>query len=278
MRIDCPSCGAGFDVDPMVLGPKGRTVRCASCKTKWFAAAPAFAMADQEIAPIAAPAFPSVAPIPAVSAEDRADYEARKAPVGHPEIIMPQEGDVAFVEDAPPTVPDTQPEAARVSRRKLVSPKVAAQTKRSSNAPLALAAAVLFAVLSIGIMSRESVVRMAPELASLYAAAGFPVNLRGLEFQNIRTRQEVQDGVTVLAIEGEVENIVSRAVELPRVRLAVVGDNGAEIYAWTALLPRSILYPHERVPFKSRLASPPAAGKEIMIRFLTRADLSAAAR
>jgi len=278
MRIDCPSCGAGFDVDPKVLGPKGRTVRCASCKTKWFAQAPAFAMADHELEPITAPSFPVAAPVPSVSAEDRADYEARKAPAKQPEIITPHEGDIAFVQDAPPTVPDSQPEAARVSKRKLVTPHVAPQGRRSSNAPLAIAAALLFAVLSIGVMSREAVVRAAPELASLFAAAGFPVNLRGLEFQNIRTRQEVQDGVTVLAIEGEVENIVSRAVELPRVRLSVLGDNGAEIYSWTALLPRSILYPHERVPFKSRLASPPAGGKEIMIRFLTRADLSAPAR
>lgn len=278
MRIDCPSCGAGFEVDSKVLGPKGRTVRCASCKTKWFAAAPAFAMADSEIEPVAAPTFPSAAPVPAVSAEDRADYEARKAVAKQPEIIAPQEGDIAFVQDAPPTVPDYQPEAAPVSKRKLVSPAVVVRPKRITNTPLALAAAVLFAVLSIGVMSREAMVRVAPELASLYAAIGFPVNLRGLEFQNIRTRQEIQDGVTVLAIEGEVENIVNRAVELPRVRLAVLGDNGAEIYAWTALLPRSILYPHERVPFKSRLASPPSAGKEIMVRFLTRADLSAPAR
>ncbi|MGE0339177.1 MAG: MJ0042-type zinc finger domain-containing protein [Xanthobacteraceae bacterium] len=278
MRIDCPSCGAGFDVDPKVLGPKGRTVRCASCKTKWFAAAPAFAMAENEIEPLVAPAFPAAAPVPEVSAEDRADYEARKTGAKQPEIIAPQEGDIAFVQDAPPTAPDYQPEAAPVTKRKLVSPPVAARRKRSANAPLAIAAAVLFAVISIGIMSRQAMVRAAPELASLYAAIGFPVNLRGLEFQNIRTKQEIQDGVAVLSIEGEVENIVSRAVELPRVRLAVLGDNGAEIYAWTALLPRSILYPHERVPFKSRLASPPAAGKEITVRFLTRADLSAPAR
>lgn len=275
MRIDCPSCGAGFEVNPEVLGPKGRTVRCASCKTKWFAAAPAFAMAEDEIAPVA---FPVPAPVPEISAEDRAGYEARKADIKQTELIVPHEGDIAFVQDAPPTVPDYRPEAAPVSKRKLVSPRVAARPRRNVNAPLALAAAVLFAVLSIGIMSREAMVRAAPELASLYAAIGFPVNLRGLEFQNIRTRQEIQDGVSVLAIEGEVENIVNRALELPRVRLAVLGDNGTEIYSWTALLPRSILYPHERVPFKSRLASPPAAGKEVMIRFLTRADLSTPAR
>lgn len=290
MRIECPSCGAGFDVNPKVLEPSGRTVRCASCKTTWFAAAPALAMAEAEAAhevalepmPEAAPEIPPM-PSPAVTAEDRADHEALKAvakkpeATKKPEIVAPHEDDITYIEDAPSSVPEEPEPVPAALRRKLVMP-VAASAKRPTRVPLGFVTAILFGVVALGLVSRHAVVRAAPELASLYAAIGFPVNLRGLEFQNIRTKQEIQDGITVLAIEGEVENVVSRAVELPRVRLAVIGENGSEIYAWTTLLPRSILYPHERVPFKSRLASPPAAGKEIMVRFLTRADLTAAAR
>ncbi len=282
MRLDCPSCAAGFEIDPKLLGPKGRMVRCASCKTKWFAAAPALAMADESIEIVSAPDIPAPAPVPAITTQDREDYEARKPSSRQPEIITPQDDDIAFVADAPPTAPHDQAEAEIVpaaTRRKFVFAQAGVKKKRAaSNAPLALVAAVLVAVFALGIIARDAVVRAAPELATVYAAIGFPVNLRGLEFQNIRTKQEIQDGVAVLSIEGEVENVVSRAVELPRVRLAVLGENGTEIYSWTALLPRSILYPHERVPFKSRLASPPADGKEVMVRFLTRADLSASAR
>lgn len=270
MRIECPSCAAGFDVSPSALGPKGRTVRCAACKTTWFAHAPALVLADGEIEQTPAPA-----PIPSVSVEDRADHEALAA-VGNKAIII-EEAEIVAVEDAPSISP-AEVAQPPMPKRKTVAQFVPAQNKRERRLPLGLVAVLLMAVLTFGIVSRQPIVRAAPELATLYAAIGFPVNLRGLEFQNIRTKQEIQDGITVLAIEGEVENVANRAVELPRVRLSVLGDNGAEIYSWTALLPRSILYPHERVSFKSRLASPPTAGKEIMVRFLTRGDLTASIR
>ncbi|MBY0530892.1 MAG: zinc-ribbon domain-containing protein [Xanthobacteraceae bacterium] len=272
MRIECPSCAAGFDVSPSALEPNGRTVRCASCKTTWFAAAPSLVLADGAIEQV-----PPPAPTPTVSAEDRADHEALAATVKKDEV---EDAEIVAVEEAPPVSPAEEmiPPPPPAPKRKTVSAFAPVRQKRRSVVPLGFVAALLFGVIAVGIMSRQSIVRAAPELASLYAAVGLPVNLRGLEFQNIRTRQEIQDGIAVLAIEGEVENVANRAVELPRVRLAVLGENGIEIYSWTALLPRSILYPHERVPFKSRLASPPAQGKEIMVRFLTRADLTASIR
>jgi predicted Zn finger-like uncharacterized protein len=267
MRIECPSCAAGFEINPSALSPNGRTVRCAACKTKWFATAPSLVLADGEFE-----AMPAPAPVPSVSAEDRADHAAlvttNKTAIEDAEIVSVDAAPSISPEEAVPPMP----------KRKTVTQFAPTMRKPAPRVPLAFVAALLFAAISIGIIARQSIVRAAPELASLYSAIGFPVNLRGLEFQNIRTKQEIQDGITVLAIEGEVENVANRAVELPRVRLSVLGENGVEVYSWTALLPRSILYPHERVPFKSRLASPPAAGKEIMVRFLTRGDLTASVR
>jgi predicted Zn finger-like uncharacterized protein len=266
MRIECPSCAAGFEVNPSVLEPNGRTVRCASCKTTWFAAAPSLVMAGTaESAPV---------PMPAVTAEDRADHEALAMPAKK----LSEEAQLVQVEAAPPVAPVEEAPPSAPKRKTVAAAAIPSAYKRERRQSLGLVATMLAAVLIFCIVSRESLVRAAPELASLYAAIGFRVNLRGLDFQNISTKQEIQDGITVLAIEGEVVNVASRAVELPRVRLSVLGDNGLEIYSWTALLPRSILYPHERVPFKSRLASPPAAGKEIMVRFLTRGDLTASVR
>lgn len=269
MRIECPSCAAGFDVNPSVLEPSGRTVRCASCKSTWFAAAPSLILANGEPAP---------APVPAVTAEDRADHEALAAPEKKPAPASTEDAALVQIDASPSVTPEEDLAPPPAPKRKSVATAAMQVQMRERRYPLGLVATLLAAICIFGVVSRQSIVRAAPELASLYAAVGLPVNLRGLEFLNIRTKQEIQDGITILAIEGEVENIANRAVELPRVRLSVLGENGVEIYSWTALLPRSILYPHERVPFKSRLASPPAAGKEIMVRFLTRADLTASVR
>jgi predicted Zn finger-like uncharacterized protein len=41
MLIVCPSCATSYMLDPAAMGAAGRTVRCARCKTTWFAGAPA---------------------------------------------------------------------------------------------------------------------------------------------------------------------------------------------------------------------------------------------
>ena len=36
MQIACPNCGARYTVDPVALGPAGRTVQCFRCNHRWF--------------------------------------------------------------------------------------------------------------------------------------------------------------------------------------------------------------------------------------------------
>jgi predicted Zn finger-like uncharacterized protein len=39
MLIVCPNCATSYMIDPASVGPSGRAVRCARCKTTWFAGA-----------------------------------------------------------------------------------------------------------------------------------------------------------------------------------------------------------------------------------------------
>ena len=125
---------------------------------------------------------------------------------------------------------------------------------------------------------RIDIVRLLPQTASLYAAVGLPVNLRGMAFENIKMSKEQQDGMTVLLVEGSIVNVTSRAVEVPRVRLAVRNDSKNEIYSWTTLPTRTVLGPGETLPFRSRLASPPAEARDVMVRFFSRRDIVAGLR
>ena len=62
--------------------------------------------------------------------------------------------------------------------------------------------------------------------------------------------------------------------ELPRLRFCVRDAQGAEIYAWNAVLEQPVLKPGERAYFKSRLASPPPEGRNIDVRFFNKRDLA----
>jgi hypothetical protein len=129
------------------------------------------------------------------------------------------------------------------------------------------------AAIAVGLLIwRASVVLAMPQMASLYATIGLPVNVRGLVFEDVSTAQETQDGVQVLVVEGAVANVVRSAVDVPRLRFAVLNANGAEVYAWTSLPSRSVLASGEKLPFRTRLASPPADGREVTVRFYNRRD------
>jgi predicted Zn finger-like uncharacterized protein len=36
MQVTCPNCAARYAVDPLAIGPTGRTVQCARCHDRWF--------------------------------------------------------------------------------------------------------------------------------------------------------------------------------------------------------------------------------------------------
>jgi hypothetical protein len=119
---------------------------------------------------------------------------------------------------------------------------------------------------------RAEVVRFLPQTASLYAAIGLPVNLRSLVFSNVTTATETSDGVQVLLVEGTIASTAKRAVEVPRLRFALRNDSGHEIYTWTAAAPKNALAPGAKLEFRSRLASPPREGSDLLVRFVNRRD------
>ena len=125
---------------------------------------------------------------------------------------------------------------------------------------------------------RADVVRMLPQTGSLFSLLGMPVNLRGLAIVDVKTTREIHDNVPVLVVEGAVANVAKTPLEVPRLRFAVRSERHAELYTWTVLPGRTILSSGDRIPFRSRLASPPAEGREISVRFFNRRDIAAGLR
>ncbi len=125
---------------------------------------------------------------------------------------------------------------------------------------------------------RADFVRLMPQTASFYAWLGMPVNLRGLDFDDLDTATEQHEGVPILVVEGEVVNETHKIVDVPRLRFAVRNAARQEIYSWTAVLPRTLLSPGDGVPFRTRLASPPPDAHDVLVRFLNRNDIYAGSR
>lgn len=297
MLIVCPSCATAFRVTKTVLGDAGRQVRCAQCRTVWLAT-PESAVEEQIQTPAAETVGGSAAGESpggddadwgaafAEEAESKAGGDMR-AETAVPEAEVPSIQPDADVPRLPARTAEPEeaetpsPEAKRPVRgdrdasgpRRLRRPSL----PRPSGGAFRLSPSYLIlllgsAILAMFFLGREQVVRTVPDSAGLYERLGLPVNLRGVEFRDVKGANEIVDGVVVLVVEGQLVNISGRPVELPRLRLSVRDAAGKEIYTWTATAPKPRLDAGEAVPFRSRLASPPPDGTSVEVRFFTRVD------
>jgi predicted Zn finger-like uncharacterized protein len=285
MLIVCPSCTTAYRIELSTLGAAGRTVRCARCRATWFASVTDLASATLALpAPHEAGAENSSLPArPATDdLDDASQIEAVAGDVegasGETSVTLENGPSLvpSMAQDngaAPATGPDIETVAARRERQP-------GKTKRrhAGRWPgLPTIILVLAAVIAALLNWRAAVVRFVPQTASLFAAVGLPVNLRGLSFDEVKTSIETQEGVSVLVIEGTIGNLTRQPLEVPRLRFAVRNAAGYEVYAWTAQPTQPVLAPGDRAPFRSRLASPPADAQDIIVRFFNRRDVAAAA-
>ena len=214
----------------------------------------------------------SVVPIGAVKAGLETGDSAELPPppetiVDAPSLVSPAEHEKlpdAFVDETY----NEEVESYAARRQRLA---VRRREKRRSSRWTALVL-MLLAVNVAVIGGREEVVRTLPQTASYFAAIGLPVNLRHLKFENVKISKETQDGVNVLIVEGTIVSTADKSITVPHLRFAARDAAGQEIYTWTALPSRSILGRGEHLAFSSRLASPPAGARTVMLRFFNARD------
>jgi hypothetical protein len=269
-------------------------LRCTRCKATWFAGGPPPAVAGfvadviaEAEARDAPPARRRAAAQPQAGADDFGEEPAQSA------ASMAQDSaldDVAAAQgalpagDAPSLVPPmsepaqdaTEPvhEEVKSFTARRTRMHVRRKDKRRSSKWTAIILLLLgFNVAMVG--ARNEVVRFLPQTAALFAAIGLPVNLRHLTFEDVKISKDEQDGIAVLTVDGIIASQSNKPVEVPRMRLAVRNATGQEIYAWTSSPTRSILEPGQKLPFRSRLASPPADASDVLVRFVNASDAPA---
>jgi predicted Zn finger-like uncharacterized protein len=315
MLIVCPNCQTSYEVAAASLGPDGRSVRCVRCREVWFATPAEEPAASAEVGMSAAAASAqyqhgagadaaddqwgegaegqgatqagqpegddfAVDPNLAARAARGAHFDAGAQAVG-------MDDDALAAHDAPPLAPagddaghathepggDIESFAAR--RRRRERRHLEGKSRRPS---LGTVIFTLLAVNAALIGWRSDVVRLMPQTASLFAAIGLPVNLRGLSLTEVTTARETHDGVTVLLVQGTITNISRQPRDVPRIRFAMRNEAGAEVYSWTALPERTALPPGDAERFETRLASPPPDGHSVVVRFFTRRDIARGGR
>ena len=284
MHIVCPHCTTSYAINPATLGAAGRTVRCSRCKEVW--------LARPEDAIEVAAAVPAMAESSQPSANDAAaewealarEEEGQDTPVvDSPSISADwpagssQGGDTDWPSVARQDAEDHEQIQLTSHRQRLASLFRLPTLPRIPFMPvvgLPTACAAMGALVLALMIWRAELVRLLPQTATFYKMVGLDVNLRGLTFKDIKITNETVEGKPVLVIEGMIIGAIGKPVELPRLRFSVRDAQGAEIYAWNAVLEQPVLKPGERAYFKTRLASPPPEGRNIDVRFFNKRDVA----
>jgi predicted Zn finger-like uncharacterized protein len=287
MHIVCPNCTTSYAVNPATFGDAGRTVRCARCKEVWLARPEDLSRAEARVPAMAAKAS-EPDPNEDMSAWGVTEDDDASAPnvpvVDSPSISADwpvdandrtETADWATLaqHDAVAAMRATPPSRFAALRRFVPSlPRLFIMPRHS----LPIATAAMASLLLALVIWRVDLVKLMPQTATFYQAVGLDVNIRGLAFKDVKVTTETVDGKSVLLIEGLIVSETRIPTALPRLRFVVRDEKGTEIYGWNAVLEQPGLNPGDKTWFRSRLASPPAEGRSIDVRFFTKRDVAGA--
>lgn len=280
MIITCPECKTDYRVAAAALGIDGRKVKCRHCSHIWLAHANERAAGDDDAAPEEGGRedgrHPGKARADAAEENGTAAAEAEET-LAEVKIDRGRDPEEAALRNMLAGAglaarigmdPDARAGRRLARRRKREEAGARGRGLGRPAIGIAAAAAVIALVLAGALAGRESLVRHLPGTARVFAALGYPVNLRGLEFQNVSFRTEIDNGVPVLAVSGQIVNVTDKTVAVPDIRFSLRNSTRHEVYHWTGRAEARQVTPDGHTAFLTRLASPPLAADHIQIYFV----------
>lgn len=236
MILSCPACSTRYLIDPALIGPDGREVRCAKCGHQWIEKLP------PEPPPPEPVAEPEIETVPEQARAPEPEQESQSASDAEEETL-----EVTYETNLPVVTP---PKARRTS-------------------PVAWALLVLLIGVFVGgVVARQEVVALWPATARLYDRLGLgaPAYDTVLAVRNAASTLQEEDGKPVLVLRGEVVNISSVVQNVPNLRTSL-RENGREVQGWTFQAAQSRLLPGEAASFVTRFKDPAPGATELTITF-----------
>jgi predicted Zn finger-like uncharacterized protein len=228
MIITCPNCRTRYQIKPLTLGSRGRTVRCSSCGHRWFV--------RPEGEPEAAP--PPIPPAPS------------PVRVAAPAPELAPEGPSPLAKAPPPSAVGEVP----------------ARSGGGLAGWLVLALIVL--LLAAAVLGRDQVVAALPPALPVYQHLGLPVTLHlGLEFADLGSSRRDAGGTPGVTISGQVRNTTDREAPVPELRVALLDDRHRELRSQLFDPPQPTLPPGGSMRFELELPDPPTDARDFTISF-----------
>jgi len=205
MLIVCPTCASSYLVDPATIGEAGRTVRCARCRTSWFAGGPE-APAEPAMAPQTAMAEAQARPVRNAGVETPPPplEPAPAAAVTNPAEVATAAPDAAAAAavSADPGVAKTKPspEAAPAERPPVSGNEETVTPAETATAPKDAQAAEAAPVKITDAPPLAPSVEIHPDSADAEAAAAIDTRRRVVQARRKKSRRSSRWSAVILVL------------------------------------------------------------------------------
>lgn len=239
MIITCPNCSARFNVKAELLGDQGRTVKCAKCSHKWFAA-------------------------PGAGGESEAATPPPVAKKAQPE-------EPAFDDDLPIPEPPPIPTEEQIAQFQ-------SKPSKKPSTTVYWVALLGFIIVVVGgtLGLRKEISIWFPATEAIYLKLGLVDVLGyGLQINTPDTTSATIGEKRVFTIKGTIENTLTSVLDIPLMRGAVHDTNGKEIYVWSFKADDPRVLPGEKVTYTTEVVNPPSGGTGLTFTFTTEEEAAA---
>lgn len=282
MRIYCPKCNVGYEIDEALIPEKGKKLRCSYCNT-------VFTAHREDLINVLA------------SVELSEADESPQTEETQPELQLPN--DEAKVEqtvedDAAPSLDAVEPEVPDAEIKDIfqrLSEETENLFKAEQELPAAKRAAlktkqklglnkksnrrllVLIILCLLGLVFyryRFGIVRTMPWLNPVFKTIGVQAVIpgEGLEFQNIVWEDFEDDYVRKLEVKGFIANVSSHEIKVPQIHVEMLDQDGGILQAVNQNPSIKSLNPGGRLAISIIIKKPSPLTKYVFLTFIERSQ------